>query len=63
MFRSATPDLLSEDMAMERERRRWEEEVEEKLDRPVGPIHYEQLRQGGELAISLSHSLSLFLSL
>ncbi|CAI8054720.1 Coiled-coil domain-containing protein 174 [Geodia barretti] len=33
-------------MAMERERRRWEEEVEGKLDKPVGPVHYEELRRG-----------------
>ena len=33
---------------MERERRRWEEEQEEKLDKPVGPVHYEEMRQGGK---------------
>ena len=44
---------------MERERRRWEEEVEGKLDKPVGPVHYEELRRGGEPAISLSLSKTI----
>ena len=45
--RSVTPDLMSEDMAQERERRRWEREQAEELDTPVGPVHYEEMRQGG----------------
>ena len=48
LFRSATPDLMSEDMERERERRRWEEEQAQELEKPVGPVHYEELRQGGE---------------
>lgn len=45
--RSATPDLLSDDMAMERERRRWEAEEEEKVEKSSGPTHYQEMRQGG----------------
>ena len=48
--RSPTPDLLSDDMRRERERRRWEEEQAQQdadLDKPVGPVHYQNLQQGG----------------
>ena len=38
---------------MERERRRWEEEQAEELDRPVGPVHYEEMRHGGEVDITI----------
>ncbi len=51
-LRSPTPDLLSEDMRIERERRRWEEQAGEEVggegDRPVDPIHYQSVR-GGEV--------------
>ena len=47
LFRSPTPDLLSEDMQRERERRRWEEEELEQA-KQVGPVHYEDLKQGGQ---------------
>ena len=47
-YRSPTPDLLSEDMRRERERRQWELEAEDELeqDKPVGPVHYQELRAG-----------------
>ena len=48
LHRSPTPDLLSEDMRRERERRQWEQEAEDELeqDKPVGPVHYQELRAG-----------------
>ena len=53
--RSPTPDLLSEDMQRERERQRWEEEMRqnEEPEKPVGPVHYEAMRQGGIMIIQL----------
>lgn len=46
MYRSPTPELLSEDMRRDRDRRRWEREAEGELeqDEPVGPVHYQELR-------------------
>ena len=32
---------------MERERRQWEREQAEELDKPLGPVHYQEMRQGG----------------
>ncbi|CAM9979018.1 coiled-coil domain-containing protein 174 [Lampetra planeri] len=37
--------LLSEDMRKEMERERWEKEQEELRAQPIGPIHYEHLRE------------------
>ncbi|XP_048403221.1 coiled-coil domain-containing protein 174 [Stegostoma tigrinum] len=37
--------LLSEDMRRELQRQQWEKEEEEALNRPVGPVHYEDIRQ------------------
>uniref|UniRef100_A0A5F9D699 Coiled-coil domain containing 174 n=1 Tax=Oryctolagus cuniculus TaxID=9986 RepID=A0A5F9D699_RABIT len=37
--------LLSEDMRKELQRQQWEEEEREALRRPVGPIHYEDIRE------------------
>ena len=39
--------LLSEDMRRELQREEWEREEEEALKRPVGPIHYEDIREQG----------------
>ncbi|XP_043934545.1 coiled-coil domain-containing protein 174 [Protopterus annectens] len=36
--------LLSEDMRRELQRQKWEEEEQEALARPVGPLHYEDIR-------------------
>ncbi|KAJ0068483.1 hypothetical protein NL108_008430, partial [Boleophthalmus pectinirostris] len=36
--------LLSEDMRRELQRKEWEREEEEAMKRPVGPIHYENIR-------------------
>ncbi|XP_062441651.1 coiled-coil domain-containing protein 174 isoform X2 [Rhea pennata] len=36
--------LLSEDMRRELQRQQWEKEEEEALRKPVGPIHYEDIR-------------------
>nr|XP_056712530.1 coiled-coil domain-containing protein 174 [Euleptes europaea] len=37
--------LLSEDMRRELQRQQWEREEEEAMKRPVGPIHYEDIRE------------------
>ncbi|XP_058421714.1 coiled-coil domain-containing protein 174 isoform X1 [Diceros bicornis minor] len=37
--------LLSEDMRKELQRQQWEEEEREALKRPVGPVHYEDIRE------------------
>lgn len=53
-FRAISTDktLLSEDMRRELQRQEWEREEEEAMKKPVGPIHYEDIRgQGGCLDI------------
>uniref|UniRef100_I3KS79 Coiled-coil domain containing 174 n=1 Tax=Oreochromis niloticus TaxID=8128 RepID=I3KS79_ORENI len=42
---SSDKTLLSEDMRRELQRQEWEREEEEAMKRPVGPIHYEDIRQ------------------
>ncbi|NXW91084.1 CC174 protein, partial [Alopecoenas beccarii] len=37
--------LLSEDMRKELQRQQWEKEEEEALRKPIGPIHYEDIRE------------------
>ncbi|XP_038666711.1 coiled-coil domain-containing protein 174 [Scyliorhinus canicula] len=37
--------LLSEDMRRELQRQQWEKEEEEAMSRPIGPMHYEDIRQ------------------
>uniref|UniRef100_A0A8C6G289 CCDC174 alpha/beta GRSR domain-containing protein n=1 Tax=Moschus moschiferus TaxID=68415 RepID=A0A8C6G289_MOSMO len=37
--------LLSEDMRKELQRQQWEEEERETLRRPMGPVHYEDIRE------------------
>ncbi|XP_078270532.1 coiled-coil domain-containing protein 174 [Rhinoraja longicauda] len=37
--------LLSEDMRRELQRQQWEKEEEEALSKPIGPMHYEDIRQ------------------
>ena len=41
--------LLSDDMRREIIRKKWEEEVQEALDKPVGPVHYQDIMFDGEL--------------
>nr|XP_020463434.1 coiled-coil domain-containing protein 174 [Monopterus albus] len=41
---SSGKTLLSEDMRRELQRQEWEREEEEAMKRPVGPIHYEDIR-------------------
>lgn len=41
--------LLSEDMRRELQRQEWEREEEEALKKPMGPIHYEDIRENGML--------------
>ncbi|XP_024126934.1 coiled-coil domain-containing protein 174 isoform X2 [Oryzias melastigma] len=41
---SSDKTLLSEDMRRELQRQEWEREEEEAMKRPVGPIHYEDIR-------------------
>ncbi len=44
---AADKTLLSEDMRRELQRQEWEREEEEAMKRPVGPIHYEDIRGQG----------------
>lgn len=44
---SSEKTLLSEDMRRELQRQEWEREEEEAMKRPVGPIHYEDIRGQG----------------
>ncbi|NXL38049.1 CC174 protein, partial [Glaucidium brasilianum] len=47
-FSNESPDgntLLSEDMRRELQRQQWEKEEEEALRKPMGPIHYEDIRE------------------
>uniref|UniRef100_A0A8C0BMT4 Uncharacterized protein n=1 Tax=Buteo japonicus TaxID=224669 RepID=A0A8C0BMT4_9AVES len=39
--------LLSEDTRRELQRQQWEKEEEEALRKPMGPIHYEDIRENG----------------
>ncbi|XP_047439041.1 coiled-coil domain-containing protein 174 [Mugil cephalus] len=41
---SSDKTLLSEDMRRELQRQEWEREEEEAMKRPVGPLHYEDIR-------------------
>uniref|UniRef100_A0A3Q3MSW9 Coiled-coil domain containing 174 n=1 Tax=Labrus bergylta TaxID=56723 RepID=A0A3Q3MSW9_9LABR len=41
---STDKTLLSEDMRRELQRQEWEREEEEAMKRPIGPIHYEDMR-------------------
>lgn len=43
--------LLSEDMRRDLQRQEWEREEEEAMKRPVGPIHYEDIRAQGQQPI------------
>lgn len=45
--------LLSEDMRKELQRQQWEEEEREALRRPVGPVHYEDIRENGTCLLTL----------
>lgn len=45
--------LLSEDMRKELQRQQWEEEEREALKRPMGPIHYEDIRENGIVILQL----------
>ncbi|XP_057700850.1 coiled-coil domain-containing protein 174 [Corythoichthys intestinalis] len=42
--RQVSADLLSEDMRRELQRQEWEREEEEAMKKPVGPVHYENIR-------------------
>lgn len=47
--RSPTPDLLSDDMRMDRDRQRWEEEQAEldlDPDKSVDTVHYQSVQAG-----------------
>lgn len=43
--------LLSEDMRKELQRQQWEEEEREALKKPMGPIHYEDIRENGIVGV------------
>ncbi|XP_078000847.1 coiled-coil domain-containing protein 174-like [Glandiceps talaboti] len=41
---AAQPELLSDDMRREMLRKKWEEDEEEAMKKPTGPVHYENVR-------------------
>uniref|UniRef100_A0A8C2KAZ7 Coiled-coil domain containing 174 n=1 Tax=Cyprinus carpio TaxID=7962 RepID=A0A8C2KAZ7_CYPCA len=45
MVTGADRTLLSDDMRREMQREQWEREEEEQMKKPVGPIHYENIRE------------------
>ena len=55
--------LLSEDMRKELQRQQWEEEEREALKRPMGPIHYEDIRENGIIILQLFKSFFFFFGL
>lgn len=40
--------LLSDDMRRELMRKKWEQEVQDALDKPVGPVHYQDVLVDGK---------------
>ena len=45
------PTLLSEDMRRELARQEWEKEEEEAMNKPIGPVHYQDIRFDGKFDI------------
>lgn len=58
---SAEKTLLSEDMRRELQRQEWEREEEEAMKKPVGPIHYEDIRGQGLYAFLHTFGLERFM--
>ena len=50
------PDLMSADMKRELQRQAWEREAEEAMSRPVGPVHYTDVRYNGQMQPDDSYS-------
>lgn len=50
-FASSPPTLLSEDMRRELARQEWEKEEEEAINKPIGPVHYQDIRFDGKFDI------------
>jgi len=46
-------DLMSADMKRELQRQEWEREAEEALSRPVGPVHYANVRYDGQYSATV----------
>ena len=53
--KTGEPELLSADMKRELQRQKWEEEEQEARDKPVGPIHYSNVRHNGRPAKVFYH--------
>lgn len=51
VFASSPPTLLSEDMRRELARQEWEKEEEEAMNKPIGPVHYQDIRFNGKFDI------------
>jgi len=51
---------MSADMKRELQRQEWEREAEEALSRPVGPLHYADVRYNGQYSTVLGVITSLF---
>jgi hypothetical protein len=48
------PDLLSSDLYRQMLREKWEKEEKEAMDKPTGPVHYENIRFDGKSYQQLS---------
>lgn len=51
VFASSPPTLLSEDMRRELARQEWEKEEEEAMNKPIGLVHYQDIRFDGKFDI------------
>ena len=52
---STEKTLLSEDMRRDLQRQQWEREEEEAMKRPIGPVHFEDIReQGGWVGVKVA---------
>lgn len=51
VFASSPPTLLSEDMRRDLARQEWEKEEEEAMNKPIGPVHYQDIRFNGKFDI------------
>ena len=56
------PTLLSDDMRREIIRKNWEKEVEQTLDKPMGPIHYQDVLFEGEKKYIVSPVRTVYFS-
>ncbi|EDO42063.1 predicted protein, partial [Nematostella vectensis] len=46
---TSPPTLLSDDMRREMMRQKWEKQEQEAMERPVGPVHYQNIQYDAEV--------------